>query len=456
MVREKILIIDDEEGIRQLFVRLLHGDKYEVHPFERGAQALDSMQRETYDLVITDLRMPGMDGMEVLARVRQEHPDVPVIVLTGHGTVESAVEAMRKGAYDYIAKPVQTDEIELTIEKALREKRLSEENRILKEQLTERYSLGALLGKSPKMNELFTLILQVAPSDASVLIQGESGTGKELVARAIHTHSARSKRILLSLNCAALPETLLESELFGHEKGAFTGAVTAKKGLMEVADGGTLYLDEIGEMPYSLQAKLLRAVEQGEFLRVGGQSQIHVDVRIISSTNRNLKEMVESGKFREDLYYRLNIIMIHVPPLRERNEDIPLLSEHFCGKFAGKMGKPVKGFSPAAMEALLAYEWPGNVRQLENVIERAVIMTAGETIEKAALAAEVLVVPSAAPSEDYLRLPLKKAKEKLERDYLLSVLKRHSGNVSLAAEEAGIHKTHFYQKLRQYGIRFES
>ncbi|MBI3014137.1 MAG: sigma-54-dependent Fis family transcriptional regulator [Candidatus Tectomicrobia bacterium] len=455
MVREKILIIDDEEGIRQLFVRLLHGAKYEVHPFERGAPALESMQRETYDLVITDLRMPGMDGMEVLERVRQERPELPVIVLTGHGTVESAVEAMKRGAYDYITKPVQPEEIELTIEKALREKRLSEENRILKEQLTERYSLDALLGKSPKMRELFQLILQVAPSDAAVLIQGESGTGKELVARAIHTHSARSKRILLSLNCAALPETLLESELFGHEKGAFTGALTAKKGLLEVADGGTLYLDEIGDMPYSLQAKLLRAVEQGEFLRLGGQSPIHVDVRTISSTNRNLKEMVESGKFREDLYYRLNIIMIHVPPLRDRQEDIPLLSEHFCRKFAEKMGKPIKGFAPPAMEALLAYDWPGNVRQLENIIERAVIMTAGETIEKESLATEILAAPSTS-SEGYLHLPLKEAKEKLERDYLLRVLKLHHGNVSLAAQEAGIHKTHFYQKLRQYGIRFES
>ncbi|RMF92702.1 MAG: sigma-54-dependent Fis family transcriptional regulator [Nitrospinota bacterium] len=449
-LKPRVVVIDDEEGIRRLFQRLL-GKRYDLQTFERGLAALEDLQRTPADLVITDLKMPGIDGMEVLRRVKELDPDLPVIVLTAYGTVENAVEAMKKGAYDYITKPVQAEEMELVIEKALERRRLLLENRLLHRELQEKYSLGALIGKSPAMQQLFRLILTVAPTDATVLILGESGTGKELVAKAIYAHSLRKEKVFLSINCAAFPETLLESELFGYEKGAFTGASSTKKGLLEVADGGTLFLDEIGDMPLPLQSKVLRALESGEFLRLGGRTLMQVDVRVISSTNRPLKALMAEGKFREDLFYRLNTFTIELPPLRERREDIPLLAAHFLRQYATKAGKEIHGFTPETLEILLNYPWPGNVRQLEKAVERAVIMTRGELVEAHTLPAEVL---QTAEKSLFKAEPLsfREARQRFERDYLITMLRRHRGNVTAAAEAAGIHRTHFYQKMRLYGI----
>lgn len=446
----RIVVIDDEEGIRRLFQRLL-GKRYDLQTFARGLAALEDLQQTPCDLVITDLRMPGMDGMEVLSRVKEFDRDIPVIMLTAYGSIETAVEAMKKGAYDYLAKPVQSEEMELVIEKALERRRLIQENRLLHQEFRAKYSLGALVGKSPAMQRVFRLILTVAPTDATVLILGDSGTGKELVAKAIHNHSLRKGKMFLSVNCAAFPETLLESELFGYEKGAFTGALATKQGLLEVADGGTLFLDEIGDMPMALQSKVLRAIEAGEFLRVGGRTLMHVNVRIISSTNRPLRDLMAAGKFREDLFYRLNTFTIELPSLRERKEDISLLANHFLQQAMAKGDKAITGFTPDTLDILLKYAWPGNVRQLENAIERALIMTPGGAIVPHTLPEEVLGEVRQEPAGSEL-LPFREARQHFERHYLVAILRKHGGNVAAAAEEAGIHRTHFYQRIRHYDI----
>jgi DNA-binding NtrC family response regulator len=451
-----IMVIDDELGVREMLHRLISSFGFEVVCFADGREALKALRETPSSLsaVITDLKMEAMDGMEVLSAVKAIDPSMPVIMITAYATVESAVQAMKQGAYDYISKPFDADSIEVTIRKAVEHKRLLDENRRLRDEVADKYRLGNIIGKSPKMVAVYEMIQRVAPSDSTVLIQGESGTGKELVAKALHRYSHRAQGTLLSINCSAFPETLLESELFGYEKGAFTGATTRKKGIMETANGGTLFLDEIGEMPISLQSKLLRAIEEKEFLPVGGRTPIKVDVRIISATNKELNRTVEEGGFRADLYYRLNVVTINLPTLRERPEDIPLLAAHFLEKYSAKAGKKVDSVSQRVMKLFMSYPWPGNIRELENIIERAVIMTYGQTVDLSDLP-ENLQPAEAAPVIGNGSLPFREAKQQFERQYLIDLLRKHGGNITRAAQEAHLHRTHIHEKIKNYGIKEE-
>src|SRR5512143_1086799 len=385
MPGEKILVVDDEPGMRSLLKKVLSKEGYFVTPFEKGEEALDALSSEDYDLAILDIEMPGLNGIELLKRIKRKDAGLNVVMITAYGSLQSAVEAMRLGAYDYLTKPFQMDEIKLVVEKALERERLITENRELHRELEEQYRFTGIVGKSPRMEEVYELVSRVAGTNASVLIQGESGTGKELVARSIHYNSRRKGSPLVILNCAALAEGVLESELFGHEKGAFTGAIRRKAGRFELAHGGTLFLDEIGEIPIATQLKLLRVLQEHEFERVGGEKTIKVDVRIIAATNRDLMAAVREGRFREDLYYRLNVVTINMPPLRERREDVPALAGHFLAKFAQETGKHVEGIDHRAMEMLVHYDWPGNVRELENIMERAVVLEKGDTVTPASL-----------------------------------------------------------------------
>jgi two-component system response regulator PilR (NtrC family) len=376
----QILVVDDEPSMREFLEILLQREGHEVVVCGTAEQALVALENDEFDLAISDIRMPGMSGIELLDRIPDCSPDTPVVLITAHGSTESAVEAMKHGAYDYMTKPCSVDEILLVVEKALEKRSLSCENTRLRRQLRGQMAAPTMMGKSPRMQEVFALVRQVAPTRANILITGESGTGKEVVARAIHSMSDRKDRPMVSINCGAIPENLLESELFGHVKGSFTGAIANKMGLFEVADGGTILLDEIGELPLSLQVKVLRAIQDRAFTRVGGTSEIRVDVRILCATNRVLDEEVRAGRFREDLFYRLNVIEVELPPLRERTEDIPELVRHFVARYAAELGKEVLDVSPEAMALLERYSYPGNVRELENLIERAVTLASGPCI----------------------------------------------------------------------------
>jgi len=386
---ETILIVDDEKNYLLVLEALLVDAGYEVITCDNAREALEVTTSHDLDLVITDMRMPGVDGMEFLAQLRGLQPEIPVIMMTAYATVEKAVEAMRRGAFDYVTKPFKNEELILTIRKALEMHRLKQENRLLSQELQERFKFGNIVGKSKLMRQVYEIIEKVAQTRASVLITGESGTGKELIARAIHFNSPRSDKPFVSVNCSALPETLLESELFGHERGAFTGAVTRRKGRFELAHSGTLFLDEVGDMSPALQVKLLRVLQEMSFERVGGTATLQVDARLVTASNRDLKREVELGRFREDLYYRLKVVHINVPPLRERRDDIPLLVHHFLRKVAKANGLPVKKVSPEALKYLYQYDWLGNVRELENVIERAVILCDGDEIRPEDLAEEL-------------------------------------------------------------------
>jgi two-component system NtrC family response regulator len=448
---DTILIVDDEKNYLVVLEALLSPEGYEIVTSEKAQEALRMIQEADVDLVLTDMKMPGMTGMELLEEAKKIKPEVPVIMMTAYGTIEMAVEAMKKHAYDYITKPFQNEELKLTIRKALDNYRLLKENRRLSEALTERYGYRNIVGKSKPMQKVYDLIAKVAQSKASVLITGPSGTGKELIAKAIHYESLRKDRPFISVNCGALAETLLESELFGHEKGAFTGAITMKKGRFELADGGTLFLDEIGDMSPPLQVKLLRVLQEMEFERVGGTKTIKVDVRVLSASNRNLKDDVAGGVFREDLFYRLNVIHIEVPPLRERMEDVRLLVSHFIDKYG--TGKKIE-LSPQAWEALYTHSWPGNVRELENVIERAVVLNSEGLIDLKDLPAEFtkakgdLDVDRFIPPEAPLQGTLEEIEEKLIRRAL-----KQSGNVqSHAAEQLGITKSLIQHKMKKYNI----
>lgn len=376
---DEILIVDDEKNYLLVLEDLLMEEGYQVHTASSALEGLEVVKARELDAVITDMKMPGMDGMALLEKVHIEKPDVPVIMMTAFGSVEKAVEAMKKGAFDYILKPFKNEELKLTIRKAIDHYRLICQNRHLTRELQDRYRFGNIIGKSAPMQRIYQLIEKVAPSKATVLITGASGTGKELIARAIHYNSPRKDQPFISVNCGALPETLLESELFGHEKGAFSGAVSQRKGRFELADQGTLFLDEISEMSTPLQVKLLRILQEMEFERVGGTQTLKVDVRIVAASNRNLKDEVAEGRFRADLFYRLNVVHVHLPPLRERRDDVHLLVNHFLNKYSGKERGPVS-LDPEAMRILLDYPWPGNVRELENVIERAAILSSGDKI----------------------------------------------------------------------------
>jgi len=452
MPSEKILIIDDEEGMRKLLARVLIKYGYETVTSGSGDEALSLIENDTFDLIITDINMPGMDGLQLLREVKSFDPALPIIVMTAYGTVESAVQALRSGAYDYITKPFETDEIRLAVSRVFERERLLAENRYLHEQLDSRYKFSGISGKSPAMERVFDMTSSVAASNANVLITGESGTGKELVARSIHSSSPRRDKPFIILNCAAVPENLLESELFGHEKGAFTGATTSKKGRFELADSGTLFIDEVGEMSMTAQVKLLRVLQEQEFERVGGTRTIRCDVRLVAATNRNLEEAVGDGQFREDLYYRLNVVNIHMPRLRERWEDIESLARHFIAKYAADTGKKIDDISPRALSCLLAYEWPGNVRELQNVIERAVVLAKGAILTP-------LDFPQTLQDDSSICVTvpgqdgnLTEILEDFERQLIIQTLRRHAESQTKTAAVLGIKRTTLRYKMQKYGL----
>jgi len=451
---ETILIVDDEKNYLVVLEALLGAEGYEIVTTGDAKAALATVREADLDLVITDMKMPGMSGMELLEACKRLKPELPVIMMTAYGTIEMAVEAMKKHAYDYIQKPFENEQLKLTVKKALENYRLVKENRLLTEALSDRFRHGSLIGKSKAMIEVYDLIDKVSQSKASVLITGPSGTGKELIAKAIHYQGRRKDRPFISINCGALTETLLESELFGHEKGAFTGAVAMKKGRFELADGGTLFLDEVGDMPPSLQVKLLRVLQEMTFERVGGTRTIRVDVRVLSASNRNIKEDVANGVFREDLYYRLNVIHIEVPSLQERVDDIPLLVKHFIEKFRGTGSEDRIELSPEAWKALYAYPWPGNVRELENVIERAMVLHSGGLIKVDDLPEELTGAETTFDVERFIPpdMPLQKALEEIEERLLRRALARCDNVQAHAAKSLGITKSLIQHKMKKYNI----
>ena len=448
----KILIVEDEKSLREVLKILLEEEGYDTESAVDGMEATEMIQQDIYDIVITDLKMPRADGFEVLRKVKEVSPSTNVIMITAFGTTESTIEAMNLGAYEFIPKPFKIDEIRLVVNKAFERKRLSDELSVLREKVQTSYRLENIIGKSPRMQELFRLIPKIAQSSSTVLITGESGSGKELVAAALHNLSPRKGKNFVAINCTTFPEGLLESELFGHVKGAFTGAVSNKQGLFEIADGGTIFLDEIAEMPISLQAKLLRVLESGTFRRVGGVADITVDVRVISATNRDLSDTIAAGGFREDLFYRLKVVPVHLPPLRERTEDIPLFLEHFLARFSPDK----KEFSPECLRLLMKYPWKGNVRELENMVERIVLLTDRNMILPDDLPEEVFtaVNPSAAlPGIGEEGIDLEKIVEEIEKNYLNNALAKTNGNKTDAAKLLNLSFRSFRHRLQKYGIK---
>jgi two-component system response regulator PilR (NtrC family) len=449
---EKILIVEDEKNMNEVLKILLEGEGYDVTSAFDGYEGSEIIKKDIFDLVITDINMPGMDGFDILRIVKELSPDTIVVMITAFGTTESAIEAMKLGAYDYIDKPFKIDEIRLIVKKAIEKKKLSAEVKLLKDTIQTSYQLDNIIGKSPKMQQLLMSLPKIAQSNSNVLVMGESGSGKELIAHAIHNLSQRAEKDFVAINCAAFPEGLLESELFGHMKGAFTGAVNNKQGLFEVADKGSIFLDEIAEMPLPLQSKLLRVLEDGTFRRVGGITDIKVDVRIISATNKNLQKYVEQGLFREDLFYRLNVIPVNIPPLKERKEDIPLLVDYFLKKY----GVASKKMENSAMEALMQYEWKGNVRELENIIERVITLSDGEMIHKEILPAEILspsLPKTVNPELGDGGIELEKVLEEIEKAYLLKALEISKGVKNDAAKILNISFRSLRHRLTKYGIK---
>lgn len=439
-----ILVVDDEEALRDSMRMLLSSD-YNLFFASNGKKALDLVKKESPDLVLLDIRLPEIDGLEVLSRIKDIDPEIDVIMLTAMNTVSYAVDAMKKGASDYITKPFDIEVIQTVIEKILEGRALKKENIYLKEEIEKKFQFEKIVGRSRKMKEVFTLIRQVAGSESTVLISGESGTGKELVARAIHNLSKRSNKLFVPLNSAAIPENLLESELFGHERGSFTGAFDRKLGKFEIADSGTFFLDEVGSLPKPMQAKLLRVLQEKEIERVGGIKPIPVDVRVIAATNADLKKEVEADRFRKDLYYRLNVIPIHLPPLRERKEDIRLLIDHFLGIYNREFAKSIKGFSEEAMAHLMAYDWPGNVRELQNLIERLLVLTSEKVIQKERLPQEILFGRGELKELREDDLTLKEASMRFEASFIKKALRKARGSKSKAAKLLGIHRNTLLQ-----------
>jgi len=446
----KVLLVDDEKSIRITLSAFLVKQGYKVEDAVNGKEAIEKLKTNFYDLVITDLKMKPMDGLDVLKAAKEINPFTEVMVLTGFGTVESGVEAMKLGAYDYIMKPPDMDEFRIMVAKAMERKELFTKVEELQNELKEKYSFDNIIGKSKEMMEIFSLVSKVAPTESTILISGESGTGKELIAKALHISSRRKNRSFIAINCGALPESLQESELFGHVRGAFTGAIREKRGLFQEANGGTLFLDEVGEMASSAQVKLLRFLQDGEIRRVGENVQIHINVRLIAATNQDLEKAIEEGRFREDLYYRLNVIPINLPPLRKRRDDIALLANYFLEGSAEKTKKKVTSVSPEAMRILTGWNWSGNVRELENVIERAVILTNQNVIMQDDL-------PEYIKQERNHTLPddqnvEEKTLEELEKYYILGALDKYGWNQKKAAEILGISTTTLWRKLKTYGI----
>jgi two-component system NtrC family response regulator len=446
----RILVVDDEASQRELMGGFLKKQGHEVLSAGSGAEALSRLRETRVDLVLSDFKMPGMSGLELLRSVKGVNPEIPFILVTAYGTVEAAVQAMREGAADYLTKPLDLDELLLRIGNVTEQARLRSAVRDLQARLVERHRLEGIIGESGRMQEVLALVKQVAPSDATVLIRGESGTGKELVARAIHFNSRRSAGPLVSLNCAALPEQLLESELFGHEKGAFTGAVSQRKGRFELAEGGTIFLDEIGDLTPALQVKLLRVLQERQFERLGGTRTLSADVRILAATHRDLERALGEGTFREDLYYRLNVVTIQIPPLRERREDIAALLDHFLRRFAEKNRREVTGITAAARDALLRYDYPGNVRELENLVERAVLLCRDRVIDLEDL--PVALRPGVRGTTEAEPQSLPDLVASLERQAIRAALERHGGVQTQAAQELGISERVLRYKLKKYGL----
>ncbi len=444
----RILVVDDEESILRSLAGVLEDEGYDVALARSGEEALEAVEAEDPDVVLLDVWLPGIDGIDTLQELRKRYPDLPVLMMSGHANIETAVRATKLGAYDFIEKPLNLDKILLDIENALRARKLAEENRYWRERWSRRYEM---IGESPAVREVREQIRIVGPTRASVLITGENGTGKELVARAIHGASRRRGGPFVEVNCAAIPEDLIESELFGHEKGAFTGATSRRRGKFDLADGGTLFLDEIGDMSLKTQAKILRVLQEMRFERVGGGRSHEVDVRVIAATNKDLEEEIREGRFREDLYYRLNVVPIRVPPLRERVEDIPLLFDHFVRVYCAEEKREPVEVDPGVIEALQAYPWPGNVRELKNVAERMVIMCRGPRITVDDLPPSVRreVPAGTLPAED---MTLREARRAFERQFIVRHLARSEWNVPQAAERIGLDRSSLYKKMKELGI----
>jgi two-component system, NtrC family, response regulator AtoC len=443
---ERILIVEDDDLMRELMTKILAGEHYHIFQASSGEEALKLLQEQTIDLVLTDLRLTGMNGLQLLTEVRTFDQEVVVIVMTAYASVETAVEAMRKGAYDYLTKPFINDEIRVMLRRALNQRHLSRENRHLKRELRERYRFENIVGHSEAMEKVYRLIEKMSGISSNVLIVGETGTGKELVARAIHYNSERSDRPFVAVNCGALTESLLESELFGHLKGAFTGAIANQEGFFRKADKGTLFLDEISEVSHGLQVKLLRAIQEREVIPVGGREPLRFDVRLIAATNRLLEDEVKKGSFREDLFYRINVITIPLPPLRDRKEDVPLLVNHFLQKYAQRLGKPSVKILREAMQALVNYDWPGNVRELENMIERAVALCEEDLIERTDLPDKLTQVKIAIRDLDEYEMTL----DALEEQHIKKVLQKVNGDKVKASQILGINLSTLYRKLARY------
>jgi DNA-binding NtrC family response regulator len=442
-----ILVVDDEEVVRDSLASWLEEDGYQVDTAADGQAALAKLKEQAYSILLVDLKMPGIDGLQVLAQARGMQPDASVIIMTAFATVDTAVQAMKQGAYDYLVKPFEPEELSLMVGKLTNTQTLQRENVLLRKALKRQFEFKDMVSKSPKMEAVFELARTAAKSHSTVLILGESGTGKEVLARAIHSESLRKDGPFVGVSCAALTESLLESELFGHEKGAFTGATGSARGKFEIAAGGTLFLDEIGDISTKLQLDLLRVLDAREFRRVGGTQLIKTDVRVIAATNRDLKKLVESGTFREDLYYRLNVIPVTLPPLRERKEDVPLLVEHFLAQLRVEMRKPLEAVSADALEMLMAHDWPGNVRELRNILERGAVLARGPIITPMQLDLAPPTGPGTAPGEtaDSLR--------EVERKHIVVTLKQHDWNITRSAKALGIDRVTLYNKIKRYQIR---
>lgn len=448
MPEEKILIVDDNENILEVVRMRLESVGYEVSTAANARNALDLVKDAPFDLVITDLKMTERNGIQLMEDIQLVNPEIPVIILTAHGSIENAVEAMKKGAYSYLTKPFNDNDLALHVKKALEKQSLTREIKRLRQDLLEKYHLENIVGKSPVMQLVFEQIIKVAPSPSTVLILGESGTGKEMIAKAIHYNSPRANKPFLAVNCSALPESLLENELFGHIKGAYTGATDDRDGLFMAANGGTLFLDEIADAPLTTQVKLLRALQEREILPVGGHAPRKVDVRLIVATNKDLKKAIEEGTFREDLYYRIHVIPVSLPPLRDRKEDIPLLADHFLQKYAIQMNREIHGFKPEALQRIMLYEWPGNVRELEHRIEHAVVMAAENYISPEDL------FPSRREEPGGFKT-IKAAREEFEEEYVRNLLQITKGNVSTAAKLAGHQRIALYNLIKKYGINLD-
>jgi len=452
----KILIVDDELNMRLVLQAMLKKEGYDVTTASDGLEALKILKSGQMDIVVTDLKMPKLDGMGLLDRIIRDYPSTPVIIITAHGTIATAVDALKKGAFDYITKPFEQDELKHVIQKAVKTRRLDEDEALLNPDDIDRYGI---LGSSNRMIEIFETIKRVAPTTTTILITGETGTGKELIARAIHRNSPRKNNPFIKINCAAIPENLMESELFGYEKGAFTGAATKKQGRFELAHKGTLFLDEVGELPKDMQVKLLRVIQEQEFERVGGLQTIKVDVRLITATNRNLLQDVKDGRFREDLYYRLNVIPAHLPPLRERKEDIPVLTDFFIEKFNKKLDRSVKYIDEKVMHLFIQYKWPGNIRELENLIERMILMARDDTITFADLPSELKTAMESDSSDPsgILQKPfkdfMKTHMEAIEKQMIIGVLEERGNNVTRAAQQLGLSRKGLQLKMMKYKLR---